>query len=59
MQKEKSTGSSVSTSDVPPSHKCPCVHSLVDKSSFFSLAKKEIKMLDFKTWKGTASIEEM
>jgi hypothetical protein len=60
MEKGKSAGSSepVGTPEAPPSCKRPRVHSPTDKSSFFSSAEEELKILDFKSRKGALSAEE-
>jgi hypothetical protein len=59
-EKGKSTNSLelVSTPDVPVSRKQPHIISPNDKFSFFSLAKEELKILDFKAQKGMLTLVE-
>jgi hypothetical protein len=60
MEKGESAGSlePVGTPEAPPSCKRPRVLSPKDRSSFFSSAVEELKMLDFKSRKGALSAEE-
>jgi hypothetical protein len=59
-EKGKSTNSLelVSTPKVPASRKQPYIVSPNNKSSFFSSAKEELKILDFKAWKGMLTLAE-
>ena len=54
-----STSLLVSAPKEPPSCNNPCILSPKDKSTLFSSAEEELKVLDFKSWKGALSIEEV